>query len=191
MIWEFANLRLATNGNQALLSLTVPGETGFAQRHDLYHLIEQFLLIDIVVGSTTYQVFGPDNRMSPNRDSVEPYIWQTRTSQRSSLRALVARVPTTGTLSAKIKFSGGQPYFDGLQQLVANNQAPFMYRFQRSTVGRPNRGATTGLGSWGEPQMFGRVGIDGQAGEDGKGVEFVWARTAKTKTSLSVARASR
>ena len=71
-----------------------------------------------------------------------------------------------------------------------NSSFPYLWRATRRVEGFPSRGDSIPY-SWGEPVIVGRYGpsgadgVAGADGDDGAGVEYVFARTAASVTSIS------
>ena len=75
----------------------------------------------------------------------------------------------------------GKVWTDGAPNLDATD--PVLFRSERKVVGSPAAGDAIAA-SWSTPVVVGRIGVDGtaaQAGEDGRGVEYVF-RTTTTAT---------
>ena len=57
-------------------------------------------------------------------------------------------------------------------------ELPFLWISTRRTVGTPEEGAPV-EDEWSAPAIIGRYGVEGEAGEDGEGIEFIYAITAE------------
>ena len=66
---------------------------------------------------------------------------------------------------------GGQRWEDGAPDLKAST--PYLFRSERGVPGTPARG-TAIIDTWSTPVVVGRFGEEGQDGEDGNGVEYIF-----------------
>lgn len=131
----------------------------------------------IIVG-----VYGTDG--VPGADGVDGYGREFIFAKTSTITVPTSQYPSNSWGFDDGGTRGGLTWTDGAPDLDSDD--PFLWRCERDVSGTPADGAAV-TDDWSAPALVGRYGIDGVPGADGAdafGIEYIFARTAGSVSSI-------